>query len=314
MTASDPNRLIVAVSSSALFDLEASHRVYEEEGLDAYAKFQIAREEEVLEPGPAFPVVKKLLAINQIVKADCVEVILLSRNSSDTGLRVFNSIEHYDLPIIRAAFTSGISPYQYANAFGAHLFLSTNATDVTDSISSGLAAARLLKTQTKESGSQQLRIAFDGDAVVFSDEAERIFQARGLAAFAESERVAARQPLAGGPFKGFLEALHRLQARFELPTSPIRTALVTARSAPAHERVIRTLRDWKIRIDESLFVGGLDKSAFLRAFDADIFFDDQIKNFKTDDSAGAAAHVPSGVVNAELQGEPNTDQAELAVD
>src|SRR5579875_3587689 len=219
------DRLVVAISSRALFDLTESHELFEREGLDAYREYQIAHENDVLKPGVAFPVVKKLLALNRPeAESPRVEVVLLSRNSGDTGLRIFNSIQHYGLAISRAAFTSGEPTSEYIAPFGVHLFLSANAHP------------------------QQLRIAFDGDAVIFGDESERVSQEQGIDAFHRNEAERWNEPLSGGPFRGFLAALHRLQAAFPAEDSPIRTALVTARSAPAHKRVILTLRHWGVRI------------------------------------------------------------------
>jgi len=256
-------KLVVAVSSRALFNLDESHAIFETQGKEAFCRYQIEHEDEVLEPGYGFVLVKKFLSLNDSCPDDpLVEIILLSQNSADTGLRIFNSIAHYQLNIIRAAFTSGASPYNYIPAFGAHLFLSTNAEDVAKALCAGFAAATILCGPSMESHSDQLRIAFDGDSVLFSDEAERIYQQRGLDVFIENERNEARKLLPGGPFKDFLSALHHIQTQFDPQSSPIRTALVTARSAPAHERVVRTLRAWGIRIDEALFLGGLDKGAF----------------------------------------------------
>jgi 5'-nucleotidase len=249
------DKLVIAISSRALFNLDDSHQVYKSEGLEAYSAYQVAREDEPLEPGEAFPVVHKLLRLNERLGEDSqVEVVLLSRNSADTGLRVFNSIQHYNLAISRAAFCGGESPWRYINAFGCHLFL--------------------------------------------SNEAERVYKSEGLAAFTASEQAAAREPLAGGPFQPFLAALHRLQQAFPASEAPIRTALVTARSAPAHERVIRTLRAWNIRIDESIFLGGLDKTEFLRAYQADVFFDDQPAHCASASPHIATGHVPHGVANS----------------
>lgn len=291
-------KLVVAITSRALFNLDESHRVFETEGLEAYRTYQIAHEDEPLPEGEAFPFVRKLLGVNELLGGDPrVEVILLSRNSADTGLRIFNSIQHYGLTVSRAAFCSGQSPYRYASAFGSHLFLSTDAADVRLALDSGMAAATLLPSAQARQFTPELRIAFDGDAVVFSDEAERIYKTQGLDAFARSERQAAHQPLSGGPFKPFLAALHGLQAEFPQDHCPIRTALVTARSAPAHERVIRTLREWNIRIDESLFLGGLPKGEFLRAFGADVFFDDQPVHCESAREHVATGHVPHGVAN-----------------
>lgn len=290
--------LIIAISSTALFDLAESHRIYMESGVDSYAQYQIEHEDELLKPGAAFGLVKKLLSLNDTDKATPkVEVILLSRNSADTGLRVFNSIESHELQITRAAFTSGNSPYLYAKAFGAHLFLSTNPKDVLQAINAGIAAATIVSPTQADNESDIIKFAFDGDAVLFSDEAEQIFQQNGLEEFTRSEKQSAQKPLEGGPFKNFLSALHKLQKEYTQDNCPIRTALVTARSAPAHERVIRTLRYWDIRIDEALFLGGMDKTKFLKAFGADVFFDDQEGHIDRAKGHIPSGHVPSGVIN-----------------
>lgn len=292
--------LTVAISSRALFDLEASHRIYVEQGLAAYAEYQMAHEEELLEPGVAFALVEKLLRLNN-AEHRRTNVILLSHNSADTGLRIFRAIEHYGLDITRAAFTNGRSPYHYVAPFTADLFLSADPQDVTRALDEGMAAATIIPARVAPAQGPQLRIAFDGDAVLFSDEAERVFREGGLEAFSENERTSAREPLAGGPFKNFLAALHRIQADFPIEDSPIRTALVTARSAPAHERAIRTLRAWNIRVDEALFLGGLGKGPFLKTFGADIFFDDQRRHCEVASDLVATGHVPHGVAN-----EPNS--------
>ena len=298
-------KLVIAISSRALFNLSDSHRVYLEEGLEAFQDYQVQHEDDLLEPGDAFPLVQKLLAINDLEQGKGrVEVILLSRNRSDTGLRVFNSIAHYRLPITRAAFASGESPHRYVSAFGAHLFLSTDPGDVQQVLEAGYAAATILSGGQCQRPDGILRIAFDGDAVLFSDESEQIFQNDGLEAFTENERQSARQPLDGGPFKPFLAALHQLQNSFPVADCPIRTALVTARGAPAHERVVRTLRDWDIRLDESLFLGGLSKGEFLRAFGADVFFDDQQGHCESAAEHVAAGHVPHGISNKKKDSTP----------
>ncbi|WMS88138.1 5'-nucleotidase [Pleionea litopenaei] len=304
MPTSFGDKLVVAISSTALFDLQESHRIFMEQGVQAYSTYQIENEERPLEPGAAFSLVKKLLALNEqgSDSKPRVEVVLISRNSADTGLRIFNSIEAHNLTITRAAFTGGRNPYQYVSAFNAHLFLSTNPEDVRKALESGFAAATIVskvKADKSSTGNlrNELKFAFDGDAVIFSDEAEKIYKNQGLDAFAKSERASAKSPLKGGPFKSFLAALHQIQRDFSEQDCPIRTALVTARSAPAHERVVRTLRSWDIRIDEALFLGGLSKAEFLRAYEADVFFDDQ--QFHCD-SAGelvATGHVPHGVAN-----------------
>lgn len=294
-------RLVVAISSRALFDLDASNEVFEQQGVEAYRQYQIEREDEPLAAGVALPLVRKLLRINERLNGR-VEVILLSRNTADTGLRVFSSIQHHGLDIERAAFCGGESPYRYVEAFGCDLFLSTEADDVRHALDSGVAAATILPSRNLARPGDELRLAFDGDAVLFSDEAEQVFKRDGLDAFRESERGSAREPLAGGPFKNFLAAMHRIQRDFPAGDCPIRTALVTARSAPAHERVIRTLREWDIRLDESLFLGGLPKGPFLKAFGADIFFDDQASHCASASEHVTAGHVPHGVANPRPDG------------
>ncbi len=295
-----PNRLVVAITARALFDLEESHAVFQKAGLEAYADYQRQREHEVLAAGIAFPLVRKLLALNEGAPADNprVEVVLLSRNSSDTGLRIFNSIRHHGLGIIRAVFTSGNEVWPYIKPFGAQLFLSANPASVRAALEHGIAAATILPSKAPERSHPQLRIAFDGDSVIFDDEAERISRLSGLAAFHDNETSRAREPLSGGPFRGFLAALHELQAAFPPgEDSPIRTALVTARSAPAHERVILPLREWGVRLDEAMFLGGRDKGPFLEAFGADIFFDDSCHNVENARQHVATGHVPFGVTN-----------------
>ena len=293
------NQLVIAISSRALFDLTESHTVYEKKGLKAYQDFQISHEDNALNPGPAFSLVKKLLSlIHPETQQPLVEVILLSRNSADTGLRIFNSIEQHQLQITRAAFSNGQSPYQYIKAFKASLFLSAHPEDVQHALKAGVAAATILPATSLDNNEKpQVRIAFDGDAVLFSDEAEKVFQQKGLDAFAESEKEAANQPLNAGPFKGFLSALQAIQSVFPIDQCPIRTALVTARSAPSHERVVKTLRAWGIRIDEAFFLGGLNKGHFLAAFGADFFFDDQVGHCQKAAQHVATAHVPHGIAN-----------------
>ena len=300
----DIKKMVVAISSRALFDLHESHRVFVEQGVDAYCDYQIEHENEVLKPGAAFPLVQKLLNLNQLgTKRERVEVILLSRNSADTGLRVFNSIQEHDLPISRAAFTSGNSPFRYVEPFGADVFLSSDPTDVANTLEKGFAAATMLPSKStisshvENANHDKLCIAFDGDAVVFSDEAEQVFKREGLLEFSKHEVKAAKKPLPGGPFRNVLAALHSIQAEFSADESPIRTAIITARAAPAHERVIRTLRAWNIRIDEAVFLGGLDKGEFLKTFGADIFFDDQHGHCESARQHVPTGHVPHGVAN-----------------
>lgn len=292
-------KLVIAISSSALFNLEEGTKIFEEEGVDAYSKYQIANENNVLEPGEAFDLATKFLAVNDLLDGkEAVEIILLSRNSADSGLRVFKSIEHYKLAISRAAFCGGIDPWRYIRAFNCDLFLSSRGDDVRQALSEGVAAATMVGGAGKSTHQDDiLRFAFDGDAVLFSDESEQIYKEQGLEAFTENEVMQAEKPLSGGPFKNFLASLHQLQKQFGSKECPVRTALVTARSAPAHERVIRTLRQWNIRIDESLFLGGMPKGDFLEAYGADVFFDDQPMHCESASEHVATGHVPHGVAN-----------------
>ena len=289
------HKLVIAISSRALFNLDHSHQIFKEEGIEAYAKHQQENESAVLEPGVGFTLVKKLLKINS--KKTPIDVILLSRNSADTGLRIFNSIEHYGLNISRAAFTRGESTHPFVGAFEADLFLSSNYHDVQKALQSGFAAASIVESNSDNIHPSQLRIAFDGDAVIFSDESEKIFQEQGLKAFQENEKLSENVELKAGPFKSFLVSLQKIQSTFPEENNPIRTALVTARSAPSHKRVIHTMREWGIRIDESFFLGGLDKGIFLREFAADIFFDDQQLHCNSASKYVPTGHVPSGIKN-----------------
>jgi 5'-nucleotidase len=292
MSASLDGQLVVAISSRALFDFEEENRVFEASDDRAYMQLQLARLDEPARPGVAFSLVRKLLGFNKT--AARVEVVILSRNDPVSGMRVFRSAQHYGLPVQRGVFTRGQSPWRYLKPLAAHLFLSGNEADVRSALAAGVPAARVLPHSVRASDAHPLevRIAFDGDAVLFSDEAERVFQHQGLAAFQRHESDQAATPLAPGPFKPLLEALHRLQQQPDGPMR-LRTALVTARSAPAHERAIRTLMDWRIDVDEAMFLGGLPKGAFLREFEPDFFFDDQTGHVE-----GAAAHVPAGHVAA----------------
>ena len=290
-------RLVVGISSRVLFDLDQSHEIYEREGVEAYRAHQVENENKVLAKGSAFPLIEKLLRINVLCGKQLVDVVLMSRNSADTGLRVFNSIEEYQLGISRAAFCGGRDPMRYASGFGVNLFLSSDVGDVRSALSQGYAAAVALPSKTKPPGQDRLiRFAFDGDGVLFSDQAERVHQEQGLDSFVESERNQAANPLPGGPFRPFLAALQRLQQEIG-EDCPIRTILVTARSAPAHKRVIMTFRAWRINIDEALFLGGVDKSGFIRGFGADVFFEDQLRHCNPEDSQALTGHVPFGIMN-----------------
>jgi len=294
MAATLDNKLVVAISSRALFNFEEENRVFEQDKDQAYARLQLQRLDIPAPPGVAFSLVRKLLAFNSGT-VQKVEVVLLSRNDPVSGMRVFRSCKVHGLHSIqRGVFTQGRDPFRYLKPLGAHLFLSANATDVQQALQLGFPAARVLteSAQAQDSHPDEVRIAFDGDAVLFSDEAERVFQAQGLDAFQRHEIEHATRPLPDGPFKPLLAALHRLQQDVQSQMR-IRTALVTARSAPAHERAIRTLMDWNIGVDETMFLGGLAKGEFLREFEPDFFFDDQ-----TGHVTSAAAHVPAGHVSS----------------
>jgi 5'-nucleotidase len=293
MPATLESQLVVAISSRALFDFEEENRVFEAGDDSAYMQLQLQRIDRPARPGVAFSLVNKLLAFNTADRLR-VEVVILSRNDPVSGLRVFRSAQHYGLPVQRGVFTRGQPPWRYLRPLAAHLFLSTNEADVRQALAAGVPAARVFPESARASAAHpdEVRIAFDGDAVLFSDEAERVFQSEGLAAFQSHERDRAATPLEPGPFKPLLEALHRLQ-REPAAGMKLRTALVTARSAPAHERAIRTLMQWQVDVDEAMFLGGLAKGAFLREFEPDFFFDDQ-----TGHILNAAAHVPAGHVAA----------------
>jgi 5'-nucleotidase len=226
-------------------------------------------------------------------------VVILSRNDPVSGMRVFRSAQHYGLPIQRGSFTRGQAPWRYLKPLRANLFLSTHLADVRAALDAGVPAAQVYPQSVHASDAHphEVRIAFDGDAVLFSDEAERVFQAEGLSAFQAHEASKAALPLSGGPFKPLLEALHRLQSE-STPHMRIRTALVTARSAPAHERAIRTLMNWNIQVDEAMFLGGLPKGEFLREFEPDFFFDDQTGHIESASRHVPSGHVASGISNA----------------
>lgn len=309
-------KMVIGISSRALFDLSAENEIFETEGVEAYCKYQVEHELDILKPGPGFGLVQELLKLNDCTKQhDLVEVVIMSRNSPDTSLRVFNAIKYYGLQITRAALVSGASLAPYLSAFHTDLFLSAYEDDVQCAIDSGIAAgiictgynyeeySRIGRESSKDSpgfriiegGESQtigIRIAFDGDAVVFADESEKIYQDKGLSAFEENEKINAMIPLEEGPFAKFLKKLSSLQMQLGMDNCPIRTALVTSRSAPAHERVIRTLRSWNVRVDEAFFLGGIEKKAFLKAFGAQIFFDDQSVHTLSASQAVPSARVP----------------------
>ncbi len=294
--------MVVGVSSRTLFDLTIENEIFETQGLDAYCKYQTEHEKDILKPGPGFQLVKGLLQLNERREGpELVEVIIMSHNSPNTALRIFNSVAHYNLAISRFVLVSGASLAPYLAAFHTDLFLSACEEDVQCAIDSGIAAGIIcteysmpyeaMQVRRIPTATAQIRIAFDGDAVLFAEESERIYREKGLSAFEENERVRAMEPLAEGPFAKFLRKLSDLQKEFAYEDCPVRTALVTARSAPAHERVLRTIRAWDVRVDEVFFLGGLEKKEILKAFGAQIFFDDQPYH-----TAGAAEFVPAARV------------------
>ena len=297
MPTSLDGQLVVAISSRALFDFEEENHHFEATDDRAYMRLQLERLDRAAKPGVAFSLVNKLLAFN--AETPQVEVVILSRNDPVSGMRVFRSAQHYGLPVQRGVFTRGESPWRYLRPLNAHLFLSTNEADVRSALGAGVPAARVYPHSARASSAHpnEVRIAFDGDAVLFSDEAERVFAHGGLDAFQAHERDHSGTPLAAGPFKPLLLALQRLQ-RESSSRMRIRTALVTARSAPAHERAIRTLMDWDIEVDEAMFLGGLPKGEFLREFEPDFFFDDQTGHVDSASAHVPAGHVASGVSNS----------------
>ena len=307
MAASLDGQLVVAISSRALFDFEEENLVFEQSDDRAYMKLQLERLEEPAKPGVAFSLVKKLLAFNDAT-TQRVEVVILSRNDPVSGMRVFRSAQHYGLSIQRGSFTRGQSPWRYLKPLNANLFLSTHISDVRAALDAGVPAAQVYphSAHASEAHPHEVRIAFDGDAVLFSDEAERVFQSQGLSAFQAHEHAKASQPLLAGPFKPLLAALHRLQQE-GTPAIRVRTALVTARSAPAHERAIRTLMQWNIEVDEAMFLGGLPKGEFLKEFEPDFFFDDQTGHIESAAQHVPAGHVASGISNPPPSSTPSSD-------
>lgn len=319
--------LTIGVSTRALFDMEKEHEIFLEKGARAYVEYELAHERDVLAPGPAFRLIQAFLRLNETdrqsdrqgVKGrrdsgagrkDCMkengeepirrtEVVIMSKNSAEAALRIFHSIEHYGLDIKKAALTTGAPIAPYLKAYHVDLYLSANEEDVRGALDCGVAAGLILRSEDRiavQRGSgeeiSQIRIAFDGDAVLFSGEAEEVFRREGVEAFCRSEKEKASLPLERGPFANFLTAVSRLQRQYPPEEAPIRTAFVTARSAPAHERVIRTLQSWGVRIDEAFFLGGMEKKRVLQAFGAHIFFDDNEKNTREAAKVVLAVRVP----------------------
>jgi 5'-nucleotidase len=303
-------KLVIAVASSALFDLTESDRIFRESGSAVYREYQRTHETDILPQGVAFPLIRRLLELNGVQEEDKpVEVILLSRNDPDTGLRVFKSIEHYGLDITRAAFVSGSDPFRYLDAFNAALFLSANRDDVRSAIMRNVPAGRVFPTTFVDNESEpELRIAFDFDGVIADDSAESVNNRQGLGEFLKTEREKASEPLPAGPLHRFFSEVAKLQKRERerKAANPdyqprVRVAIITARNAPAHERVVTSLREWGIQVDEAFFLGGIDKRRVLREFKPHIFFDDQVSTIEDTAQDTPSAHVPFGVANQAVE-------------
>lgn len=298
------DKLVVAVASSALFDLVDSDKVFTTQGESAYRKYQRDNETKVLQPGVVFPLVKRLLDLND-EESEPIEVVLFSRNDPDTGLRVFNSIEHYSLKISRAVFVAGKNPFEYLEAFNASLFLSGNKADVKEAIAHGYPAGYVSETDYEDDETdKELRMAFDFDAVLADDTSEKVYQEKGLEAYQEYETKHGNIPMEAGPLKEFLTQLSKIQkAEIEKKEqnpdyhSKIRIAVCTARNAPAHKRVVTTLREWDIRVDEAFFLGGMNKSRVLESYRPHIFFDDQTIHIESISKRFPSVHVLYGVTN-----------------
>lgn len=303
------SRLVIGLASSALFDLTASDQVFRQAGEQVYRDYQRDKQDQPLARGVAFPFIRRLLSLNQLNPENPpVEVILLSRNDPDTGLRVMNSIEHYELPITRAVFMQGKSPHVYIPAFDIELFLSANANDVKRAVAAGYPAGQILKGEIEDdSNDSQLRIAFDFDGVLADDEAETIYKTtQSLGDFHQYETSREDIPHTAGPLKPFLKRIADIQAmealkKLQDPSyEPIlRVSIVTARNAPAHKRVINTMRHWGIDVNEAFFMGGVEKAKVLDIMRPHIFFDDQKLHLEPASTRLPSVHIPFGIANAE---------------
>ncbi|XP_059213048.1 cytosolic 5'-nucleotidase 1A-like [Centropristis striata] len=298
----------IAVSSRTLFNMVAERKIYEDEGVEKYVAYQVEHENEPLKPGPAYPFVKALMNVNSRLRElypdseELFDIVLMTNNHAQVGVRLINSINHYDLSIERFCMTGGKSPTGYLKAYMTNLYLSKDSEKVTEAIEEGIAAATMFMMETdSELSETQLRVAFDGDAVLFSDESEIIVKKHGLDTFFEHEKEFENLPLAQGPLKCFLEALGKLQKKFYAKNQrlncPIRTFLVTARSAASSgARVLKTLRSWGLEIDEALFLAGAPKGPLLQKIKPHIFFDDQMFHIEGAQELGTvSAHVPYGI-------------------
>lgn len=301
------DKLVIGVASSALFDLTASHRIYLDEGEEGYRRYQEQHLDTILERGVAFPFIRRFLSLNACFPDQLpVEVVLLSRNSPETGLRVMKSIAHYGLDITRAAFVTGNSPYPYLTAFNAALFLSANEADVRSALAAGCAAGLVLPgaTAADDESDPELRVAFDFDGVIADDEAEAIYKRDGIAEFQAHETARAGIPHGAGPLAVLFQKLHAMQ-RLEADIAAgrpgykklLRVAIVTARSAPSHERMVHTLKSWGVSANETFFLGGMEKARVLNVFQPHIFFDDQLSHLQSPAITTPMVHVPFGVAN-----------------
>lgn len=301
-------KLVVGLASSALFDLDESDQIFRSKGEQAYREYQLKEQDVPLKKGVAFPFIRRLLSLNKLNLRDPpVEVILLSRNDPDTGLRVMNSIEHYKLPMTRAVFLQGASPHVYIPAFDIELFLSANPTDVKEATIAGYPAGQILKGNIEDDNSdEQLRIAFDFDGVIADDEAEAVYQeSKDLKDFHGHETEKVDIPHNPGPLKNFLARISNIQ-KLELKKQEkdpsyipiLRISIVTARNAPSHKRVINTMRHWDILANEAFFMGGVEKSKVLEIMNPHMFFDDQKLHLEPSSSRLPSVHVPFGVANS----------------
>lgn len=298
--------LVVGVASSALFDLEQADIVFREQGELRYREYQEEHIAEALRPGVAFPFIKRLLSLNNLSDATTplVEVIVLSRNDPETGLRVMRSIDYHELPITRAIFMQGRSPYEYMGALNMSLFLSQNERDVRLALTKGFAAGQVLGSPAADLNGTDLRIAFDFDGVLADDSSERVMQAEGLPAFHAHEREHLEEPLPEGKLSDFLRGINRIQDIEEnlVAEDPeynrrVHVAIVTARNAPSHERVVKTLKSWGVRVNDAFFLGGIEKARVLRVLKPHIFFDDQMGHLRGSANEIPSVHVPFGIVN-----------------
>ncbi|MFJ5232361.1 5'-nucleotidase [Kitasatospora sp. NPDC088391] len=301
-------RLVVGIASSALFDLAESDRVFREDGEEAYRAYQERNVDITLAPGTAFPFVKRLLSLNDLAAADdpLVEVIVLSRNDPDTGLRVMRSIRAHKLPISRAIFQQGRAPYAYIPALNMSLFLSANEGDVREAVAAGLPAGRVLGPlgAADDEGDPDLRIAFDFDGVLASDAAEQVYQREGIEKFRDHEVAHADVPHDAGPLKEFLAGVNRIQRREEEERRRnagyrlrVHVSIVTARNSPAEERAVRSLKRWGVRVNDAFFLGGIDKGTIMAVLRPHIFFDDQQVHLDSTARTTPSVHIPIGRLN-----------------